>query len=188
MDIKEVKDEIKKDEELLVKVFKLEKFIKKYKKPIIAVIVLTVVILIGYQAYFMYKDYELKKANLALERALQNPNDKEALKILKSDKKLYDLYLLKKGEYSNITTKALEEIKAYELAMQKGDIYSLEAYLNNPNYHILKNSVRVALIRLYLQKGERQKAELLASQIPPSSKYKEIAIYLLHYGIVKGLK
>jgi predicted negative regulator of RcsB-dependent stress response len=185
MDIKEVKEEIKKDEELLVKIFKLEKFFKKYKKPIIAVVVLTIAILIGREAYIMYKDYKIKEANLALERVMQNPNDKEALKVLKENKKLYDLYLLQKGEYDKITTKALEEIKAYKLAMKKGDIASLEAYLNSPNYHILKNSVRVALIRLYLQKGDRQKAKLLAQEISPNSKYKEIATYLLHYGIVK---
>jgi predicted negative regulator of RcsB-dependent stress response len=185
MDIKEVKEEIKQDEELLVKIFKLEKFLKKYKKPIIAVIVLTVAILIGRQAYIMYKDYKIKQANTALEKLMSNPNDKEALNTLKEDKKLYDLYLLQKGEYSKITTKALQEIKAYETAMQKGDIKSLESYLNNPDYHILKNSVRVALIRLYLEKGQRQKAELLAQQISPNSKYKEIATYLLHYGIVK---
>jgi predicted negative regulator of RcsB-dependent stress response len=185
MDIKEVKEEIKQDEELLVKVFKLEKFIRKYKKPIIAVIVIAVAILIGREAYIMYSDYKLKQENLALEKLLTNPNDKEALATLKENKKLYDLYLLKKGEYSKITTKALEEIKAYEIAMQKGDINSLEAYLNNPNYHVLKNAVRVALIRLYLQKGDRQKATLLANEISPNSKYKEIATYLLHYGIVK---
>jgi len=69
--------------------------------------------------------------------------------------------------------------------MQKGDIISLEEYLNNPNYHILKNGVRIALIRLYLQKGDRKKAIFYANQIPLTSKYKEIANYLIHYGIVK---
>jgi len=185
MDIKEVKEEIKQDEELLVKIFKLEKFLKKYKKPIIAIIALTVAILIGREAFIIYKDYKIKKANLALERLMSNPNDKEALNELKENKKLYDLYLLQKGEFNKITTKELEEIKAYKIAIQKGDIKSLENYLNNPNYHILKNAIRVALIKLYLQEGDRQKAKLLANEISPNSKYKEIATYLLHYGIVK---
>ncbi len=179
----DIKEEIKKDEELLLHVFKLEKFFKKYKKPIIAVLIVIFSFLIGYQLLSMYKDYKLTKANNALEEVINGKKD--SLEILKEDKKLYDLYLLKEGKFDKITTKALEEIKAYKLAMEKGDIKSLEAYLNNPNYHVLKDSVRVALIRLYLQKGNRKKAKVLAEEISSDSKYREIATYLLHYGIVK---
>ncbi len=183
MDIKEVKEEIKKEEELLVKVFQLEKFLKKYKKPLIAVVSLFVIILIGNSVYSYYKENKLINANNLLEAAIRG--DKKALEELKSDKKLYDLYLLQKGEYSKISTPALEEIKAYEIAMKSGDKKKLEEYLNNPNYHVLKNAVRVALIRIYLQENNHQKAVLLANEIPPYSKFKEIALFLIHYGIVK---
>ncbi len=185
MDIKEVKDEIKKDEELLVKVFQLEKFVRKYKKIIITTAVILILFLIGQQAYSAYKAHELKQANLALETLLANPNDKEALATLKKDRKLYDLYLLKRGDFKDIQTKELEGIKAYELAMKKGTVEALENYINNPNYTLLKNAARVALIKLYLQKGEHQKAVNVANQIMPNSRFKEIAQYLIHYGIVK---
>jgi len=185
MDIKEVKEEIKKEEELLIKVFQLEKFIKKYKTPIIVIFAILVIGFISYNAYDYYKKQQLIAANNALDTVIQNPNNKKALEELKQNKKLYDLYLLQKGELNKITTPELQEIKAYKLAMQKGDIISLEEYLNNPNYHILKNGVRIALIRLYLQKGDRKKAIFYANQIPLTSKYKEIANYLIHYGIVK---
>ena len=185
MDIKEVKEEIKKEEELLVKVFKLEKFIRKYKKPLIGIAVVIVAVFIGNSVYNYYKTSKLIKENNALNRLLENPNDKEALNIVKENKKLYDLYLMQKGDYQNITTKALEEFKAYKLAMQKGDAKSLEEYLNNPNYHILKDAVRVALIRIYLSENKRDKAVLLSNEISPDSKFKELATYLLHYGIAK---
>jgi len=185
MDIKEVKEEIKKEEELLVKVFQLEKFIKKYKKPIIAITTVIVLGLIGLNVYNFYIEKKLITSNNALEEVLANPNDKKALDILKEDKKLYDLYLLQKGDYKDITTKELEEIKAYKLAMKKGSIKALEDYLNNPNYKILKNSVRVALIRLYLQNNNRPKALALEKEIPQNSQFKPLAIYLIHYGIVK---
>jgi hypothetical protein len=185
MDIKEVKEEIKKEEELLVKVFQLEKFIKKYKKPIIAITTVIVLGLIGLNVYNFYIEKKLISANNALEEVLANPNNKEALERLKADKKLYDLYLLQKGDYKDITTKELEEIKAYKLAMKKGSIKALEDYLNNPNYKILKNSVRVALIRLYLQNNNRPKALALEKEIPQNSQFKPLATYLIHYGIVK---
>ncbi len=185
MDIKEVKEEIKKEEELLIKVFQLEKFIKKYKKPLIIFSALIVIVLIGINAYDYYKTQQLIVANEALEEVMNNPNNQEALERLRADKKLYDLYLLQKGEFSKIDTKSLEEIKAYKEAMKKGTVEALESYLNNPKYKILKNSVRVALIRLYLEKGNRQKAVMLASQIPQDSQFKPIATYLIHYGIVK---
>jgi len=180
-----IKEELKQDEELLVKVFQLEKFIKKYKKPLIAVLIIAAAILIGYSGYKYYINQKIINQNNALSKLLENPNDKEALSIVKENKKLYDLYLLQKGEYEKIKSKALEEIKAYKLAMQKGDIKSLEAYLNNPNYHLLKNAVRVALIRLYLENNQRQKALNLAKEISVDSKFKELATFLIHYGIVK---
>ena len=181
----ELKEELKQDEELLVKVFQLEKLIKKYKKPLIAVLVITAAILLGYSVYNYYISQKIIQQNNALSALLQNPNDKKALSVVKENKKLYDLYLLQKGEYSKITTKSLQAVKAYKEAMAKGSIEALKEYLDNPNYQILKNPVRVALIRLYLEKGERQKALNLANEVTPGSKYKDIATYLIHYGIVK---
>jgi len=180
-----IKEELKQDEELLVKVFQLEKFIKKYKKPLIAFLSIAAALLLGLSIYNYYKTQKAIKENNALMTLLSNPNDKEALNIVKQNPTLYDLYLLRKGEYEKIKSKALEEIKAYEQAMKKGSVEALEAYLNNPNYKILKTPVKVALIRLYLQKNQREKAVNLANQIPINSRYKEIATYLIHYGIVK---
>jgi hypothetical protein len=186
MDIKEVKNEIKQDEELLLKVFQLEKFVRKYKTPIIVITAIIVFLVIAKSIYGYYENQKLTKANNALYEALHNPSDKKAVEILKSDRKLYDIYLLQKGEYSKIKSKELSQIKAYEIAMQKGDIKSLENYLNNPNNQILKDAVRLALIRLYLQKGNHKKAVEIANQINPADlNAKKIAIQLIHYGIVK---
>jgi hypothetical protein len=69
--------------------------------------------------------------------------------------------------------------------MQKGDIASLKSYLLNPQYKVLKDAIRVALIRAYLKKGDRQKALEISKEINPTSKFADVAKYLLHYGIVK---
>jgi len=180
----EVKQELKQDEELLVKVFKLEKFVRKYKKVIILTAVILALILIGYKVYDYISFQKMVKENEAFNKLLQNPNDKEALKIVKENKNLYSLYLLQKGDYKDINSKLLTEIKAYEFAMKSGK-KALEDYLLNPNYKILKNAVRFALIRIYLSEGNRKKALNLYNEINENSQYKKLALYLIHYGIVK---
>jgi len=182
----EIKEELKKDEELLVKVFKLEKFVKKYK------IHLIVIAIIGYVVastiYNYIKTQNLIKANNAFNRLLNNPNDKKALNELKENKKLFDLYLLRSNdinELKKITTPELKAIANYKIAMLKGDKASLESYLLNPEYKILKDPIRLALIRIYLKENNRKKAKEIFSQITPNTDYQTLAKFLLHYGIVK---
>jgi hypothetical protein len=182
----EIKEQLKQDEQLLVQVFKLEKFIKKYKIHLIIAAIILIIYVIGKTTYDYIKTQELIKTNNAFDELLANPNDKKALEILKENKKLYELYLLREGKnLDKIITPELKEFAAYRLAMQKGDIKSLENYLYNPEYKILKDAVRVALIRAYLQKGNRKKALEISKDINPNSKFADIAKYLLHYGIVK---
>jgi hypothetical protein len=180
----DIKEEIKKDEELLIQVFKLEKFVRKYKNIIIAFFVIVILGVAGKSLYDYYKTQKLIKENLALEKLLSNPNDKEALNTLKENKALYDLYLLKKGQYSKISTPELESFKAFEEAMESGDVKLLEEYVNNPKYFVLKDMARLALIRAYLLDNKRDKAKIVAEEIT-DKKVKDLAVYLLHYGIVK---
>jgi hypothetical protein len=182
----EIKEQLKQDEQLLVQVFKLEKFLKKYKIHLIVAAVILIVYGIGKAIYDYMKTQQLIKTNEAFNELLINPNNKKALEIVKENKKLYELYLLREGkDLDKISSSELKEFAAYELAMRKGDINSLESYLLNPEYKILENSVRVALIRVYLEKGNREKEIELSKEIDPSSKFLDIAKYLLHYGIVK---
>ena len=184
----EIKEELKKDEELLVKVFKLEKFIKKYKKHIIGAIIIIVVYVMGNSIYSYIKTQKLIASNNAYDTLLQNPNDKEALAKLKENKNLYDLFLLQEGELDKLQNTNAPELKAiiaYKKAMQKGDKNSLENYLLNPSYKILKDPVRIALMRIYLKEGNHKKAEEIYNQINPNSEFAAIGKFLLHYGITK---
>jgi predicted negative regulator of RcsB-dependent stress response len=184
----EIKEKLKQEEELLVKVFKLEKFIKKYKKQVIAFVVIVVVGLIGGSVYNYIQTQKLIASNNAFDTLLLNPNDKEALEKVKQNEKLYQLYLLQTDNPENlqkITAPELKAIAAYKEAMLKGDKKSLENYLLNPDYKILKDPVRVALMRIYLKEGNRKKAQELYMQISPNSEFATIGKFLLHYGIAK---
>ena len=184
----EVKEKLKQEEELLIKVFQLEKFIKKYKKQLIAGLIIAAALLIGKAVYGYVQTQKLIKTNDAFDTLMQNPSDKKALEILKSNEKLYQVYLLNSNNIENlkkITAPELKAIAAYKTAMLKGDRQSLENYLLNPDYKILKDPVRVALMRVYLKEGNRKKAKELFEQIDPNSEFAPIAQFLLHYGIAK---
>ncbi|ACM93411.1 conserved hypothetical protein [Nautilia profundicola AmH] len=184
----EIKEKLKQEEELLVKVFKLEKFIKKYKKQIIAGVTIAALILIGNAVYGYIQTQKLISSNNAFDTLMQNPNDKAALEKVKSNENLYQVYLLQSDKIEDlqkVTAPELKAIAAYKIAMLKGDKQSLENYLLNPDYKILKDPVRVALIKIYLKEGNREKAKELYTQITPNSEFAAIAKFLLHYGIVK---
>ena len=184
----EIKEELRKDEELLVKVFKLEKFVKKYKIHLIVIAIL----IIGYVTINAIYDYiktrNLIKTNNAFKELLNNPNDKKALNELKENKKLFELYLLRSNdinELKKITTPELKSIANYKIAMLKGDKTSLESYLLNPEYKILKDAIKLALIKIYLKENNRKKAKEVFSQITPNTKYQALAKFLIHYGVSK---
>jgi hypothetical protein len=184
----EIKEKLKQEEEFLVKVFKLEKFIKKYKKQIIAGFTIAALILIGNAIYGYIQTQKLISSNNAFDTLMQNPNDKHSLEKVKANENLYQVYLLQSEKQENlkkVTVTELKAIAAYKIAMLKGDKNSLENYLLNPDYKILKDSVRVALIKIYLKEGNRQKAQELYTQITPNSEFASVAKFLLHYGIVK---
>jgi len=184
----EIKEKLKQEEELLVKVFKLEKFVKKYKKQLIGGITIVALILIGNAVYGYIQMQKLISSNNAFDMLMKNPSDKIALEKVKSNENLYQVYLLQSNKIEDlkkITAPELKAIAAYKIAMLKGDKNSLENYLLNPEYKILKDPVRVALIKIYLKEGNRKKAKELYAQITPNTKFAGIAKYLLHYGIAK---
>jgi len=190
MDVKEIKEEIKEEETFLLKLFQLEKFVKKYKNYLIALAVIIVVSVIGYQVNNYLKTQELIKTNIAYNELLKNPNDKKALKILKENPKLFNLYLLHTSynDINKLQQVAKENgivgnIAKYQIAMLKGDKKDIQNYTMTIN-SIYKDLALLNLERLYLKDNKHKKAEETVKQItdPDISKF---AQGLLHYGITK---
>ena len=190
MDVKEIKEEIKQEESFLLKLFQLEKFIKKYKNQLIALLVIIIVGVIGYEVNGYLQTQKLIKTNTAYNTLLKNPNNKEALKTLKENPKLFNLYLL---QTSNQDIKKLKlvakengivgNIAKYQLAMLKGDIKDIQNYTMTLN-SVYKDLALLNLERIYLKNNNHKKAKDIASQIKDTDIAK-IANELLHYGIVK---
>jgi len=190
MDVKEIKEEIKQEETFLLKLFQLEKLVKKYKNQLIGIAVLLVVAFFGYQINDYLQTQKLIKTNQAYNKLLKNPADKEALKILQENKPLYKLYLLQTS--NNDITKLqkvangngiVANIAKYQIAVLKGDKKEIENYALSIGA-IYKDLALLNVERLYLKENNHKKAKEIAGQITDET-ILNIANGLLHYGIVK---
>ena len=93
-----IKEELSNDEKLLESVIKAEKFYKKYQKHIKVAAIALIIAALGYIGYEWKVEADLRASNEAYMRLLSNPEDKEALQILRSkNEKLYILYLYKEA-------------------------------------------------------------------------------------------
>jgi predicted negative regulator of RcsB-dependent stress response len=184
--------ELKEDEGLMLKVFKLEKFFNKNKKKIISLFVILFLILVAYKINNYITEQNLIKTNNAYVKLLENPNDKESLAILKDNKPLYELYIFNTAKndikiletLKSASNEEISSIANYKLAMLKGDIKSVENYTLSTN-SLLKNAALYTLQRLYLEKGDINKAKEVADKISKDSVYKDYSKALLHYGVAK---
>jgi predicted negative regulator of RcsB-dependent stress response len=183
----EIKEQLKQDEELIVKVFQLERFVRKHKIKLIGVGVVLTLGVVGYSIYSAITESRIEKANQILVELGKRGSPQLLEELKEKEKSLYDLQLLKSNnpaDWAKVTTPILKEVAQYKLAVQKGSIDALEKYLYNPDFHLMKDNVRFLLIKLYLQKGERKKGLELYSNIQ-TPEIKNYARLLLHYGIKK---
>ena len=190
MDVKEIKEEIKEEETFLLKLFQLEKLVKKYKNQLIALLVVIIVGVIGYQVNGYLQTQKLIKTNEAYNTLLQNPNNKEALNTLKENPKLFNLYLLQTSNDDILklqkvakSSGIVADIAKYQIAVLKGDKKEIENYALSIGA-IYKDLALLNVERLYLKENNHKKAKEIANQITDEDIAK-IADGLLHYGIVK---
>ena len=174
----------------LLKLFQLEKFVKKNKHKLIVIGGLMIVSFLGIQINNYLETQKLIKTNEAYNLLLEKPDNKEALQVLKTNKKLYRLYLL---QVSNNSIDKLKEvakgtgivanIAKYQLALIKGDKSMIENYALGIGA-IYKDLALLNLERLYLQENNIEKAKKVIENIE-DEQISKLANSFLHYGVVK---
>ena len=180
-----VKEELSSDEKLLENAFKVERFYKRHKIKIWAVVVLLVAGVGGNLLVDAYTQHQLMKANSALIKLLNQPNNREALEELKSyNPKLYNLYSYSKAVDSR-------DIDTLQRVNKSGD--TLLADLSQYHINILKSkagdskyySDLSALERAYeaLKAGNKGQAKTILATIGENSPVAGVAKYLRHYTI-----
>jgi len=189
MDIKknleEVKKELTADEQMLASAFKLEKFYKKHKIKIVAVVSSIVLFVVGNAIWDAIEQSRLESANSAYLKLLQNPDDKEAIETLKSkNPKLYELYRYNQAvktkdrvalrEISKSPNEILKDVSSYHLGVfEKREVNS--KFYNE--LAILYNSY------LAIESGNIQEAKNQLSLIEPNSPLFNISQIMQHYTI-----
>ena len=123
--IEMVKDELNSEEKFFENAVKTERFVKKYKKALIGLVVAIVVVVIAGTAYDANREAKIEAANMAYAALLKNGSDEEAkaeLKILSPA--LYDAWRLSKAIADN-DIPALEKLTASK-AVAVSDLASYE--------------------------------------------------------------
>ena len=103
-DLTQIKQEIGAQEQFLESMIKGERFFRKYKKFMIIAIIVAVIAIIGFYYNNIINDNRIEDANLAYSKLILNPNDANALSILKEkEPNLYALFLLQQKLDKNET-------------------------------------------------------------------------------------
>ncbi|MDO9305662.1 MAG: hypothetical protein Q7T77_10040 [Sulfuricurvum sp.] len=188
-----LKEELSSEEKFFESAVKTERFVKKYKKPMIASVIVLLLGLGGSVTYQIINDAKVERANSALNTLLMNPMDQNALKELSSQGgSLYELYSLSKALRDN-DLKTLQTLKgaksfevadiaSYESAVLSKDEKALDAYSKKQGSMYQELAV-IELAVLSIQKGDSKAAHTSLALIKEDSAVYPLAQMLSHYGV-----
>jgi hypothetical protein len=196
-DIQGVKQEFDTEEKMIENYIKGERFFKKYKRVFIYVGLSLLMGGIGYTGFNIWQDNVIEESNIAYNRLIKNPNDKNALEMLKNNNEvLYNHYLfsqaMKNSDTNILNSIALKnspiisDISKFQLASISKDINKIKEYQANKS-GIYKELAIILEAGYHIEHRDSKSAIDTLSRIPVESPLKEIAINLEHLTI-KGLK
>ncbi len=192
-DIEMVKEELTSEEKFFEKAVVTEKFVKKYKKLMIAGVVAIVLFVVGNIAYTINKQNTLQSANLALAQLQTSSNNPATLARLESLSPalssvwLYSQAIVNKDmtsleKLTNSKTTLIGDLASYELAQNSKDVTKLEAYASRQNA-VYADLARVQSAVIYMNEEKLDKAHELLSMINVDSPLAQVAKALMHYGV-----
>lgn len=193
--IEYIKEELSYQERFLESTIKLETLMRKYKKLLIAVVVIALLAIVGYNVNEYLKTSAIENSNRAYLSLIENPNDKVAKATLKSENpKLYSIFLLQSAVSSKDTTelnsikiedKILNDLKSYQVASLSQDLKLLSQYSSNKEA-ILKDLAVFQEAFLLIESKKFTLAKSRLAMIDFNSPLRDLANYLQHYLITKG--
>ncbi len=193
--IESAKEELTHDEKLFAGLVRVERFYKKNRFAIIALVAILFAGSIGYVVMNYIKERKREAANTALLRLEKNPDDTSAMKqLLENGPKLAELFLLKKASIAG-DIKSLESLKkskdavvsdlaSYHLGVWKSDRKELENYRMKSGA-LLKEFALFDEAYLLMKKGKIKEAQERLSLIAKNSPLKAAAQMLEHYGVAE---
>ena len=188
-----VKDELNSEEKFFEKAVMTEKFVKKYKKPLIGAVVAIVLVVVANLGYQASEQNRIESANETLAQLQKNPADEIALARLQSlSPALHDVWLYSQAiaqknaaELEKLkSSKALlvNDVAEYEAAEYKEDLASLENYSEKQNA-IYKDLAMVMSAVILMNEGKVDEAHNKLEMIGIDSPLAQVASALSHYGV-----
>lgn len=191
--IEMVKNELNSEEQFFEKAVQTERFVKKYKKPLIGLITAAILAIGTGSAYDIYTQNKIDQSNAAFNVLMADPDDQAAQEQLKTlNPKLYDVWSLSKALKSKDqealrtlqSSKALAvaDLAAYELSAIEEDAEGLQNYAQKSGA-LLKDLALIEAAVLLMEKGDVKSAKEKLSMIDINSPLYESAQSLAHYGV-----
>ena len=192
MSIKEnvdfVKDELNSEEKFIESFVKVERFYKKYKTLIFALLGIVIVAVIAITVKANMDEKNKLEANLAFDKILANPQDEVALATLKDkNKNLYGIamYLSSNAQKAEeVNTPFLKELAKYEVALKNKSLDELNN-LSMQNDFLLKEFAIFNKALFLTNEKKYVEAKAALALIPQTSKAYELANLLNHYLLTK---
>lgn len=191
--IEAVKEELSSEEKFFESAIRTERFVKKYQKPLIGIVVGSLLAVGGAIGYQTYTNAKLQSSNAAFNLLLANPTDAKAEQTLKNDNPaLYDVWKLSRGIAQKDVT-VLEGLKhsksfgvgdiaTYESAAIKSDMKALDQYTKQQGA-MYKDLALLELAVHAIEKGDASTAHEKLSLIAEDSPMYQAATALQHYGV-----
>ncbi len=188
-----VREELNQEEKMFENAVRTERFVKKYKTPLLSAIVAIIVVLVGNSIYQANLESKMINSNAAYMTLLSTPTDTNAMKVLKENNApLYDAWKLQVAiadsdektlqELSGSKNQTISDLATYEVAALKKDVQALNAYAQSKEA-MLKDMALLDEAVLLMQAGKTEEAHQRLNLIDEKSSVKKTAMILQHYGV-----
>ncbi|EAL8075706.1 hypothetical protein NIP25_000396 [Campylobacter jejuni] len=181
--LKAVKNELNTEEQFIENFIKGERFTRKYKFYISAVVIILVAWFAGNFIISKINDYKTKEANEIYANLIQDPSNKNLLEQLKNkNTNLYAIFLLKENINDFNNTALQNELKQiYNNAQTNTLLKNIIALSLGDKSIFLKNYDKLLEAYKLLEQNKIEEANVLLSQIKENSSLNQIAKNLKHY-------
>lgn len=181
--LKAVKNELNTEEQFIENFIKGERFIRKYKFYISAVVIILVAWFAGNFIISKINNYKTKEANEIYANLIQDPSNKNLLEQLKNkNTNLYTIFLLKENINDLNNTAFQNELKQiYNNAQTNTLLKNIIALSLGGKSIFLKNYDKLLEAYKLLEQNKIEEANVLLSQIKENSSLNQIAKNLKHY-------